>query len=179
MPVVRRFLAQSQKYNQVLRLDCKPRFVTLTEDKWQFLFGPKSVFSERDFVVKMAARFNDETMSSIKMAAYLYSPSTGGVNNAATAVFDIYKTSGPNWNDEHITTVSGLVQSNSYFYYELNSSAIGTDFLGETTLMIECVLTRLGEKFRDRVYVNHLGIFDNCFRLKQEIDFLDLIKKDE
>jgi hypothetical protein len=45
--------------------------------------------------------------------------------------------------------------------------------------MIEATIIRLGLTYRERVYLNHLGIFDSVTRLKRDVDFLSISKKDE
>ena len=50
---------------------------------------------------------------------------------------------------------------------------------GDTTLMIEGVAIRSGVTYRDRIYVNHLGVYDSIIRLRNAVDFLDITKLDE
>jgi hypothetical protein len=45
--------------------------------------------------------------------------------------------------------------------------------------MIQATIVRLGITYRDRIYVNHLGIFDNVTRLRGDVEFLEVTKKDE
>ena len=59
-------------------------------------------------------------------------------------------------------------------------SAIGSiDFQGGDSIMIEATINRLSSVYRDRIYVNHLGIYDNVTRLRGDVEFLEVTKKDE
>lgn len=183
MAVIRRLLAQdSGDENQWLKVDHNSRYIANNEDYWQFLFGPNSSLNNSSQVLKLAAQFDTTTLDKIRLVGYLYNPTTGSIDNAATVSFSIYKVqdiTNPKWEDNFIVTIPGVLQSNSYFFAEiLTSSLPGTSLDGDTTLMIEGVSVRSGITYRDRIYVNHLGVYDSVVRLRQEDDFLFITKKD-
>ena len=71
----------------------------------------------------------------------------------------------------------GSQLSNNYFYINPTvASLTPIDFFGGDTIMIEATAIRLGVTYRDRIYVNHLGIYDNVTRLRGDVEFLDLTK---
>jgi hypothetical protein len=182
--MARRIVAQDDNDdNQWLKVDHNSRYIVNDMDDWQWLFGPNSFLSASNQIIKIAAELDPVTLDKIRIAGYLYNTTHGSIDSAATIVFKIYRVTDsvtPKWDDQLITTLNGVVQLNNYFFQEINISALtGASLDGETTLMIEAVATRLGVVYRDRLYVNHLGIFDSFVRLKNKVNLLDILKKDE
>jgi hypothetical protein len=177
---VRILVAQDQEENQILKMDSSSRYITNDEETWQFLFGPNSALSNTSLSVKIAARFDDDTFSNIKVVGYLYDSVTASVMNAATCSFTISKVNLPSWSESVVTTLSGSQLPNSYYYINPTTASLtGVNLSGGDTLMIEATIVRLGNTYRDRIYVNHLGIYDSFIRLKHQVEFLDLTKLDE
>lgn len=180
MAINRRLVAQDNTQEaQWLKIDHSSRYIENHADEWQFLFGPNSELSASNQIIKIAAKFNEDTFNNIQVVAYLYDQRNGTIANATTCSFGLYKVSAPNWSDVYITTLSGTQQTNQYFYINPTLSVFNLDFLGGDSLMIEATITRLGVTYRDRIYVNHLGIFDNVTRLRNDVDWLDISKLDE
>lgn len=180
MPITRKFVAQNQEECQILRMDSADVFVVNHCEEWQFLFGPGSALSTSNLQIKIAGQFNTDTLNGIKLVAYLYEDQNGTVNSLATCTFHVYKIVSPQWQDQFIASFNGSVLPNSYMYKELTEVDLGGLGLdGETTLMIEAVGTRLGKVYRNRIYLNHLGIYDNILRLRQDVEFLEVTKLDE
>jgi hypothetical protein len=184
MPVTRKLVAQDDNDdNQWLLVDHSSRYIVNDMDDWQFLFGPYSTLSSSSRVIKIAAQLDTNTLDKIRLVAYLYNPTNGSIDSAASTTFNIYLVQDittPKWDDLLITTQSGILQSNGYFFKDvLISSLTGTSLDGDTTLMIEAAAIRNGITFRDRIYVNHLGVYDSILRLRSDVEFLDLTKVDE
>lgn len=184
MPISRKLIAQDESdENQWLKVDHSSRFIQNDCPEWQFLFGPNSSLSTGTQTLKLAAQFDTTTLDKIRMIGYLYNPVNGTIDNAASVSFKIYKVvdiTTPKWDDQLLTTLVGIQQSNSYFFQDiLISSLTGTSMDGDTTLMIEATAIRLGVTYRDRIYVNHLGVYDSIVRLRNDVDFLDITKLDE
>lgn len=178
--MARVLVAQDAEDCQTLRTDNRKKFVVNASHDWQFLFGPNSVITNSIQVLKIAAELDPDTLNSIRFTAYLYNPVTGDVDNAATCDFSIYKVAKPGWGDQLLTTLSGTFQANKYFYAEKTiTDFLPTDFDGGTTMMIEVFVTRLTESYRDRIYINHLGIYESHIRLAKKVEFLELTKVDE
>jgi hypothetical protein len=96
-------------------------------------------------------------------------------------VFKVYYVDADqNWSQTLVYTGSGTLQSGRWVLPATQANlGLSTELDGERTLMIEAILTRLGKEYKSSVYVNHLGIFDSLFRLKEEVEFLAVTKKDE
>lgn len=183
MAVIRRLVAQDDNdENQWLKVDHDSRYIVNDMDDWQFLFGPNSVLSNSSQVIKLAAQLDTNTLDKIRITGYLYNPKTGAVDSSSGITFSIYRVNditNPKWNDVFITTLNGTLQNNAYYFSEIDISDLtGASMDGDTTLMIEGVATRLGITYRDRIYVNHLGVYESVIRLRQDVDFLNITKKD-
>jgi hypothetical protein len=180
MPINRILIAQDSEDNQILRTDNRKRFIINTCHEWQMLFGPNSILSNSNQVVKIAAEFNIDDLDSVRFVGYLYDPISGSTSAASSCLFNIYRVVNPNWADNLVYSSSGVELPNSYWYSDISIASLSPANLeGGETLMIEAVLTRLGETLRDRVYINHLGVYDSIIRLRQDVDFLDITKLDE
>lgn len=180
MAITRKLVAQDdQDDNQWLKIDHDSRYIVNDVDDWQFLFGPNSSLSTSTQAIKIAAKFNEDTFNNIQMVAYLYDSKNMSVASSANCVFKIYKISGPDWTETFLNSINGTLLSNNYFYANpLLSSLPAIDFVGGESIMVEVSVVRLGIVYRDRAYFNHLGIYDNVTRLRQDVEFLDVTKKD-
>jgi hypothetical protein len=184
MPVTRKLLASDNNQdNQVLKMDNSNRYIVNDNKSWQFLFGPNSILDNSQQILKLAAELNTDTLNDIRITGYLFNTVTGSIDSAGTCVFNVYRvanSTNPAWDDILIATIPGTLQLNSYFYAtETINNLTGANLDGDTTLMIEGVATRLNETYRDRIYVNHLGVYDSIVRLRNDVEFLDLTKVDE
>ena len=184
MAINRRWVAQnSSEENQWLKIDHASRYVVNHNEEWQPIFNLNSTLNNSTQVIKIAAQLDTNTLDKIRIIGYLYNPNQGSIDNAANVTFKIYKAAtivSPKWDDQLITTLSGDLQTNNYYFKDINiSSLTGTSLDGDTTLMIEAIATRLGSTYRDRIYVNHLGVYDSIVRLRQDVEFLDITKQDE
>ena len=126
--------------------------------------------------INLWAKFNAETFDGINVLGYLEElliPLTGG-----EATFTLYSVSNDSlWNENFIAQKTILIPSKRF---TTNFSEIETGQLdGESTLAITLQIKMQNKVFNKKIYLNHLGIFDSLFRLKQEVEFLDLTKKDE
>lgn len=179
MTILRRLVAQDQQYeNQWLKVDHNSKYIVNESPEWQFLFGPNSELNNAQFIVKIAAKFDSNTFNNINMTAYLYDANKASPASAASCVFKISKVTAPQWTEIELFDTPGTILTNSYYYANPTLNLFSLDFQGGDTLMIEATLTRLGIVYRDRIYVNHLGIYDSVIRLKQDVDFLQVTKKD-
>lgn len=180
MPVVRTWVAQDEDDAQCLRVDFAGRYIQVQDDAWQPIFGPNSALTGSDRVVRIAAEFDPVSFTKLRLAAYLYNRANASIDNASSCEFRLFVVQQPTWDDSYKFSVSGSQLPNQYFFAEANVSGFApVEFDGAPTLMIEATVKRLTETYRDRIYVNHLGIYDSFVRLKQEVDFMDLVKLDE
>lgn len=184
MPVTRKLLAQdNNEENQWLDVDHDSRYIVNVSPEWQFLFGPNSALSTSSREIKLAAQLDTSTLDKIRIVGYLYNSANASTDSAASATFSIYRVEDittPKWNEVFITNLTGVEQSNNYYFADIAISSItGASLDGDTTLMIEGTVTRSGVTYRDRIYVNHLGVYDSVVRLRNAVDFLDITKLDE
>ena len=180
MPIVRKLLAQDNEDCQQLKVDTFDRYLVNDSEDWYFLFGPNSALVNSNQIIKIAAEFDTNDLDSIRFIAYLYNQNDGSVDNAATCTFNIYMVGQPSWVETLLLTTSGTIQFNNYFLSDVNVNSLSPATLdGDTTLMVEAVITRLGDIYRDRVYLNSLGVYDSIIQLRNDVDFLDITKLDE
>lgn len=181
MAIERKLLAHDDNDdNQWLKIDHLSRYIVNSEDDWQFLFGVDSNLSASVQIIKIGAKLDTTTFDNIKLTAYLYSNNNGSVANASSCVFRLFKVETTTWTETLKATINGSLLFNNYFYANPTFSSLSDfNFDGEDTLMVEAEIIRNGVKQLDRVYINHLGIYDSVVRLKQDINFLELTKKDE
>jgi len=184
MAISRKWVAQNNSdENQWLKIDHSSRFIINHSQEWQPIFNTNSTLTNSSQVLKLAAQLDTNTLDKIRIIGYLYNPIHGSIDNAASVTFTIYKVDDittPKWDDQLVTTLTGDLQSNSYYFKDINiSSILGASLDGDTTLMIEGVATRLGVTYRDRIYVNHLGVYQSIIKLRKDVEFLDIIKQDE
>lgn len=173
-------VAQDQEQNQTLNVDNRKRYLVNHTKEWQWLFGPGSSFSNGERVLKIAAEFDTADLSSVRLASYLFNTVSGGTDSLGSCSFRVYTVTTPAWTETLVHTVSGSLQYNGYWYADVNLTALTPAILdGDPTLAIDVIATRLGETFRDRIYVNHLGVYDSIVRLRADVEYLDLTKQDE
>lgn len=166
--------------SQCLRIDHPSRYIENHSNDWQFLFGSATTLNNSQQIIKASARFNDTTFNHIQLIAYLYDPKNASIASSVSPSFKLYKVQSPTWTETLIATESAILLASNYWYNNLDLTTIPTfNFDGGDTLMVEATLIRSGVVYRDRIYVNHLGIYDSFVRLKQEVDFLDITKLDE
>lgn len=181
MAIPRKIVAQDDTQEaQWLKIDHSSRYIENHSEEWQFLFGPNSELSSSNQIVKIAAKFDEQSFNNIKVTAYLFDQQNGTVGNSSICTFKIYSITGANWTETLLTTIPGAQLPNFYFYINPTITSLGTiDFQGGDSIMIEATVTRLSTVYRDRIYVNHLGIYDNVTRLRGDVEFLEVTKKDE
>lgn len=184
MAILRRLVAHhNNSDNQWLKVDHNIRYIENDSTDWQFIFGPNSTLSTSNQVLKLAAQFDTNTLDKIRLIGYLYNSSQGSIDSAASVTFKVYRVTditNPKWDDQLITTLTGILQTNNYYFKDISvDSLTGTSLDGDTTLMIEGTAVRLGVTYRDRIYVNHLGVYSSIITLRQDVDFLDITKQDE
>lgn len=180
MAISRILVAQDDNEdNEWLKVDHDSRYIQNDFDDWQYLFGPNSRLSNSSLIAKIACQFDTSTFSNIKIIGYLYDQTNASIGNAATCTFGVYQVSTNSWNETLLTILSGTQLPNNYFLVNPTLSSFPTvNFDGGDTIMIEMTINRLGVIYRDRLYVNHLGIYDNITRLRQDVEFLDITKQD-
>ena len=116
MAIDRKWVAQdNSEENQWLKIDHSSRFIVNHSPEWQPIFNANSTLNNSSQVLKLAAQLDTNSLDKIRIIGYLYNPTHGSIDNAASVTFNIYRVTDittPKWNDELITTLSGDLQSN-------------------------------------------------------------------
>jgi hypothetical protein len=130
----------------------------------------------QNVVLKLHAQFDSDLMNGIRVIAFMSNDKK--ISSCVISSISLFRVS-TNWVETFVTSVVP-VESNGVFTAYIDQSMLGSNELsGAETYLIDCTATRRNKTFRKKVYFNHLGIFDSVFRLKQEVEFLDLTKVDE
>lgn len=133
---------------------------------------------KRDYKVKAWLRFNSDTFDGVQLVGSLVrGKDTKTIAGCTFKVYSIDLTN--NWVETLRTTVSGTAISGNRFSASVLESALApADLTGEITYKIEVSITRLAKTYSDVFYFNHLGIYDSFIRLKNDVEFLSITKKD-
>lgn len=180
MAVIRKLVANDDNQTvQWLKVDHSSRYIVNASEEWQWLFGPNSSLNNSEQIIKIAAKFDENTFTNLNIAAYLYDQQNDATSNAATCEFKIFSVTSPDWTETLLSTISGTQLANQYFYANPSLNSLSpVDFTGGDSIMVQATIVRLGVTYRDRIYVNHLGIYDSVIRLRNDVDFLNITKKD-
>lgn len=179
--ITKRLLAQNDnEVNQILNVDVTVPYIVNTSSDWQMLFNRNSSISEIPRILKIAAQLDPSDFDKIRVIGYLFNPKTGNADKATSCSFKIHKVENPIWTEQLLHTENGAEQANHYFLISVDQSSLSSaNINGEDSLMIEVTAVRKNKIFKDRIYANHLGIYDSYIRLKRKVQFLDATKLDE
>lgn len=165
---------------QSLRVNSSSRYINVIDSCWQPLFAYDIMLAAPARSFKLAAELDTKTFSKLRIVGYIYNETANSVDSASSVQFNLYSVTKPGWFDTFESTITGVEQSNAYYFSEINiSDFIAGIYNGDTTLMIEATAIRLTNTYRNRIYVNHLGIYSSLTRLKKFVDYLDITKLDE
>lgn len=123
------------------------------------------------------ASFESDSFDGFKIIAWL---ATSDI--AVSSSLDFFKVYSVNINTWAKTLVAtkAAVQSGASFTCSMTAADLGAaEYTGAEVYFIEATMLRRRKKFYIGKYFNHLGIYDSWFRLKQDVDFLDITKLDE
>lgn len=172
----------NNKYIQPLKLKTGRKLViSPNSDYNSILFTKKhKAFDERSLKVKVWSKFNAQNFDGIHMVAGLYGDNERKINSAS-CVFNVYYIDADsNWNESFIFSGNAsLVNGRWVLPATQVDLGLSNELDGERSLRIEATISRFGKQYKSSVYVNHLGIFDSLFRLKEEVEFLAITKEDE
>ena len=177
--MVKRFVAQDDSTNcQPLRVYGTARYLINASPDWQFLFSEASSLARAIRVLKLAGEYNDATLNDMRFVAYLYISNTGATSKSESCSFRFYKIDKP-WAETLLYSTTGTELPNGYWYISFSQADLGVPLDGSASIMMEVVVRRLSDTYRDRVYLNTLGIFGTAVRIKNDVEFLDISKLDE
>lgn len=155
---------------QFLKLTLKNTTILHDEDDVQTIMK----LSEDDvtFNVFIGGEFDTSDFNSARFTAYLMQDNNT-VLSASTCTFNIYSVGSPGWVETLLHTQTGSVQGNNYFFADITEATLGVLLDGDPTLMVEAVIVRLGKTYKNRVYLNQLGIYDSFFKLKRQVNIIE------
>lgn len=165
---------------QVLKLGAPNNLVqNLGEEDHQILFSlarKPPIYSAHAW-----AKFDSIDFNGLHLMGYIIK-NDKDIIHAANCTFRIYEIATANtWAETLLYTAPGVQQVDGRFLLDVTQANLGiTDWIdGERTFAVEIELSRFKKKFKKKVYVNHLGVYDSIIRLRQEVDYLFLTKLDE
>jgi hypothetical protein len=126
------------------------------------------------------AKFNTQTFDGIQMIAWLENDKNQTISSGSCQFKVYYLDTANNWNQTLIFTGMGSASGMKWIAAP-DQTALGgslNQLDGERTLLIEATLVKFGESYTNRIYVNHLGVYDSVVRLRNDIEFLDISKAD-
>lgn len=135
---------------------------------------------KEDFKIEPSlwVKFDAENFDGIQLIGFLNKNSE--IISSANCTFTINTVSIDDlWTETIVTTVPGVNVDNRFIVAVPSSSFGFLDLDGEVTLSVEMSIERMGITYKKKIYVNHMGIYDSIFRLKQDVEFLDITKVDE
>ncbi len=129
--------------------------------------------------IDLWAKFNTNTFDGIQLVAWLEDVDTNILGSAQCQFKVYYVNTANDWGQTLIHTVNGTA-SNGKWVASPSQTDLGSDNVidGDRTLMIEAILSKWGRSYTKKIYLNHLGVYDSIVRLRNDIDFLDIIKAD-
>lgn len=130
-----------------------------------------------DFAVQIHAKFNSADIEGLNIEA-------GLVRNGEFFSSQINSISISRVDDGDFTNtfIGSFVptQSGNRWLLDLTQAQLGSNELTSAeTYLIEVEALRVKRKYKSFVYFNHLGVFDSIVRLRNQVQFLDIIKVDE
>jgi len=172
----------NNKYAQPLKLKTGRRLVITPNVNYNSILFTKKhkAIDDRCLKAKVWAKFDGQNFDGIHMVAALYGDNET-LLTSASCVFNVYYVNADqNWGKTLVYTGNATLHGGLWVLPATQANlGLSTELDGERTLMIEATITRLGKEYKSSVYVNHLGIYDSFFRLKNEVEFLFVTKKDE
>jgi len=172
----------NNNYVQPLKLKTGRKLVISPNVNYNSILFTKKhrAFDPKTIKTKVWAKFDGENFDGIHIVAQLTKDGDAQISSASCVFNIFYINTNQNWGETLVFTSNGALVNDKWILQATqNDLGAMTDLDGERTLRIEAITTRLGKEYSSSVYINHLGIYDSLFRLKQEVEFLDITKKDE
>lgn len=134
-------------------------------------------FSKEEIALKIFAKFNSGLLNGINILGFLSGKS--GEFDSIVDSFKIYRVDDSSWSETFVASIVPTKSGMKNIGYCSQSTLGLNELSGAETYAIEAVAMRRNKTYKSKIYVNHLGCFDSIFRIKQELDFLNLSKADK
>lgn len=157
-----------QKTGQVLLLSNQSN--CLLERTWQG--------KEEAFELKIHVKFNTDSMNGVMILVSLLR--NGQLCSSYVPNVQLYQINEANWGETLVSTVSLTESSPGIHTATVPQSTFGLrELSGREVYAVSCTAQRKRGKYRNKVWFNHLGCYDNIIRIKQDLERLDVVKVDE
>ena len=161
---------------QMLKMGVNSQFILQDDqDDAQLIFKLGDPVS---YNVIIGGEYDTSDFNGIRLTAYMMQ-NLSTVLTATSCTFSIYKVNQPGWTESLLYSTSGTVQGNNYFFADITDSNLTVTPDGDPTFLVEASIVRQGTTYKNRVYLNQLGIYGSLFKVKQDVEFLAITKKDE
>jgi len=133
-------------------------------------------FNDQDLVVW--AKFKTVDFDGINLIAFINK--NDKKKQIGSCRFKVYSIStDDNWDETLIfdSTIISPGPSAKLHVPQVDLDPLELD--GEFTMSVEAEIVVRNKSYKKKIYVNHLGVYDSIFRLRQEVEFLDITKVDE
>lgn len=134
--------------------------------------------SNKDYSVKLWGKFDTVNFDGIQLMCYLHKKEE--ILQTSECTFKVYKVEPNSWDESFLFENVGVYSTNK-FVLSVTQAQLGVtaELDGDYTLAIEASIKRGTKAFKSKIYLNHLGVYDSIFRLRQDVEFLDITKVDE
>lgn len=167
-------------YIQPLKLGTDRKLVVAPSAVYNSILFTKKHKSGSDKEIKILqwAKFDANNFDGIFVFASLLKNSKN--ISGANCNFSIYSVAlDGTWAETFVVSKSGTLSGDKYIAHITQSDLDPLELDGERTFAIEVSISRLGKTYTNKIYINHLGIYENVLRLRQDVEFLDITKVDE
>lgn len=174
----------NNKYVQPLKLATDRKLViTPNCDYNSILFTVKHKSGSNKVINQLLwAKFNSNTFDGINLITGISKENSNRFLNSGSCNFNIYDISlDDNFTETFLYNTVGTALPDGRFKATATQANLGilTELDGERTLAIESIITRGTKTYKKKIYLNHLGVYESIFQLRQAVDFLDITKLDE
>jgi len=129
------------------------------------------------FEADLHAKFNADSFDGLSIEVRLLR--NGELTSSVVDSISLYEVDNETFDKNFIAEFLPTLTGQSWVVSIPESGISPVEITGEKTFYVECVVKRQRKSYRISKYFNHIGIYDSFFRLKQEVDFLDITKLDE
>lgn len=162
--------------NQLVKMTLSPVTLLQEIEDVELILKLKDELVRYDVII--GAEYNTDNLNGCRFTSYLMQDYSS-ILSTTSCVFNIYKINSPGWTQSLVYTGVGIIQGNNQYFLDLTDNDLTLFMNGDPTLMVESIIVRLGKTYKNRIYLNQLGIFGETTRIKKDVQYLDLTKQDE
>lgn len=127
---------------------------------------------------RLWVKFDSDTFDGIHILGFLADRENEISSTNCNFVINSVSNDGV-WAESLVASGAGI-PNGTRFTLSVPSSSFGSLSLdSETTLSVTMTIERQGLQYKKKIFVNHLGVYESVFKLRQDVEFLDITKVDE